>query len=68
MTAELLKRIAVGWTREQLAVASNVSVSAIYLLERVGTAGPEDDVRIRAALAQAELERARPNHIILEDE
>lgn len=65
MASELVKRIAVGWTREQLAMASGVSVAAVYLFERMGTAGVDDDARIRNALAEAGSECARGNVIIL---
>ena len=45
-------RIALRWSREQLARASGISVAAVYLFERMGTAGLEDDVRIRSTLIQ----------------
>ena len=52
MFREQVDRISLGWSREQLARASGVSVVAIYLLERMGAAGSEDDTRIQNALAQ----------------
>ena len=53
MTSEQADRITVGWSHEQLARASGVSVASVYLLERMGTAGPEDDTRILQAHAYA---------------
>ena len=52
MTSEQADRMTIGWSREQLASASSVSVASVYLLERMGTSGPEDDARIRSTLAQ----------------
>ena len=69
MIQEQADRLTVGWSREQLARASGVGVAAIYLLERMGTAGPEDDARIRSGLAQGKakhvLHNARPYGIDL---
>lgn len=59
MTFHHVTRIALGWSREQLARASEVDVAAVYLFERMGTAGAEDDARIRSALIQAKLEPVR---------
>lgn len=52
MTSEQVDRMTIGWSREQLARASGVSVASVYLLERMGTAGPEDDARVQNALAK----------------
>ncbi len=50
-------RALIGWSRDQLAEASNVPVSSIYLLERLGTAGTQDDKQILAALKRADIQR-----------
>ncbi len=50
-------RARLGWSRDQLAEASDVPVSSIYLLERLGSAGEQDDKRILAALERAEVQR-----------
>jgi len=62
MTSEQADRMLVGWSREQLARASGVSVAAVYLLERMGTAGLEDDAQIRNVLAQRRSEHTRRNN------
>ena len=59
MIQEQADRMTVGWSREQLAQASGVEVSAVYLLERMGSASPEDDARMRTALAQRKAEHGR---------
>ena len=46
-------RAHLGWSRDRLAGASDVPLSAIYLLERLGSAGSEDDKRILQALTRA---------------
>jgi len=51
MTSDQADRIFLGWSHEQLARLSGVSVASVYLLERLGTAGPDDDTRIRNKLA-----------------
>jgi transcriptional regulator with XRE-family HTH domain len=58
MTSEQSDRTMLGWSREQLAHASRVSVAAVYLFERMGTAGAEDDARIRNALAKGKIDSA----------
>lgn len=65
MIQEMADRMSVGWSREQLARASGVSVAAVYLLERMGTAGPEDDARIRTVLAQGRVEHVRHHAVDL---
>lgn len=50
-------RALIGWSRDQLAEASNVPVSSIYLLERLGSAGSQDEKRILAALKRADTQR-----------
>ena len=52
MAAQLL----LGWSSERLAEASNVTLSSIYLILRLGSAGAEDNGRIRAALEAAGVE------------
>ena len=61
MLQEQADRMTVGWSREQLARASGVSVASVYLLERMGTAGPDDDSQIRDSLAREKAEHARRN-------
>ena len=61
MASEQANRRTVGWSREQLAQASGVSLASVYLFERIGTAGSEDDTRIRNALLQAEADYERRN-------
>ena len=68
MTFHHVARIALGWSREQLAQASEVDVAAVYLFERMGSAGAQDDARIRSALIQAKLEPARGEVIHLPEE
>jgi DNA-directed RNA polymerase specialized sigma24 family protein len=46
-------RALLGWSPERLARASGVPVSSVYMLARLGSAGPEHDERIRATLEQA---------------
>ena len=58
MVYEMGERITLGWSREHLAQISGVQVAAIYLLERLGSAGPEDDQRIRDAIADGLAEQA----------
>ena len=48
-----------GWSREKLAHESGVQVSSVYLLERLGTAGPEDDAKVFNTLARCHLDRLR---------
>lgn len=38
------------WSREDLARRSGVSIASVYLIERLGTAGPEDDALIARVL------------------
>jgi transcriptional regulator with XRE-family HTH domain len=52
MAPEQADRMKLGWSREDLARYSNVSLASIYLIERLGSATPDDDVRIRNALAR----------------
>ena len=61
MTSGQADRMTLGWSREQLARASGVSAASVYLLERLGSAGPEDDARIRNGLAQGKADYARRN-------
>lgn len=45
-------RLLSGWSREDLAKRGGVPIASVYLVERMGTAGPEDDaLMIRALLA-----------------
>ena len=39
-------RMSLGWSIEKLAKESRVTVASVYLLERMGTAGPEDDAKM----------------------
>ena len=59
MTQEQSTRMGLGWLPEQLAQKSGVSTASVYLLERMGTAGPEDDARIRNTLTKGQVERSR---------
>lgn len=59
MTLGRVDRIMLGWSREQLAQVSGVSLASVYLFERMGTAGLEDDARIRNGLAQGKVSKAR---------
>lgn len=42
-----------GWSREDLARYSGVSVASVYLIERLGSSSENDDARMRDALARA---------------
>lgn len=59
-SAAIAARALLGWSRDQLAEASNVPVSSIYLLERLGSAGTQDDKRILAALNEQTLSGTKP--------
>jgi hypothetical protein len=49
-------RFLLGWSRERLALESHVPVSSVYILMRLGSAGPEHEAQIRAALEAAGIE------------
>ena len=55
-----LARIKLGWTVERLAEQSGVSIASVYLLERLGTAGPDDDARILGCLVNSGACNAQP--------
>jgi len=61
MIQEQVDRVNLGWSREQLARASGVTVAAVYLLERMGYAGSEDDARVRKSLAEGKAKHATPH-------
>lgn len=49
-----------GWSREDLAKRSGVHIASVYLIERVGTAGPEDDaLMLRVLLADRQSKSLR---------
>jgi len=52
MTSEQADRMTLGWSQEHLARVSSVTTASVYLLERMGTVGSDDDLRIRSALDQ----------------
>ena len=52
-------RMSLGWSFERFAKESGVAVASVYLLERMGTAGPEDDAKMWDALNKHLLERSR---------
>ena len=56
MMSEQSDRMELGWSREHLAKISGVDLAAIYLLERLGTAGFEADARIRKSLTKGKAE------------
>ena len=61
MIQEQADRIRLGWSHERLARASGVTVAAVYLLERLGSAGLEDDARIRNSLAEEKAKQVAPH-------
>lgn len=52
-------RMLLGWSREELAKQSGVSFASVYLLERMGAAGPRDDLLITRTLLEAHRRRSR---------
>ena len=52
MTSEQADRMTLGWSHEHLARVSSVTTASVYVLERLGAVGSEDDLRIRRALDQ----------------
>ena len=52
MKSEQVDRMRLGWSREDLARYSGVSVASVYLVERLGNSTEYDDGRIRDALAR----------------
>ena len=61
MIQEQVDQMNLGWSREQLARASGVTVAAVYLLERMGSAGSKYDARIRKSLAEGKAKHATPH-------
>jgi transcriptional regulator with XRE-family HTH domain len=57
-------REALGWSRDRLAKASGVPMSAIYLLERLGWEGTPSDRRIVLALELAARERLAASSLV----
>lgn len=57
MTSEQADRITLGWSHERLARVSGVATASVYLLERMGNIGSEDDMRVRNALDQGLAQR-----------
>lgn len=57
MTSEQADRITLGWSHDRLARVSGVATASVYLLERMGNIGSEDDVRVRNALDQGLAQR-----------
>jgi len=51
--------MSLGWSFEKLAKESGVAVASAYLLERMGTAGPEEDAKMWDALNKHLLERSQ---------
>ena len=49
-------RYILGWTSEELARSAKVPVSSVFILARFGSAGPDHDRRLRAALEAAGIE------------
>jgi transcriptional regulator with XRE-family HTH domain len=43
-------RVRLGWSEAKLAKESGVTVASIFLIERLGTAGLTDDLRVLEAL------------------
>ena len=43
--------MSLGWSREHLARVSGVSLASIYVLERLGSSGEQEDELTREALA-----------------
>lgn len=59
-------RLLLGWSREDLAKRSGVPIASVFLNERMGTAGPEDDgLMVRVLLAD---QRSRSLKLLLVDE
>ncbi|MGI4806875.1 MAG: hypothetical protein ACRYF2_02070, partial [Janthinobacterium lividum] len=50
-----------GWSREDLAQYSGVSIASVYLMERSGSSTEGDDARIHDALARGLAEKSRKN-------
>ncbi len=48
-------RLLLGWSREHLALSSNVPVSSVYLLERLGHTASADDKKIVDTLVSASI-------------
>lgn len=61
MTSYQSLRVSFGWSREKLAHKSGVEVAAVYLLERTGTAGSEDDTKILNALDKGQVDLLGPS-------
>ncbi len=43
-------RMRLGWSEARLAKESGVTIASVFLVERLGTAGTADDLRISEAL------------------
>lgn len=52
MVPEQVDRMRLGWSREDLARYSGVSIASIYLVERLGSATEADNERIHDALVR----------------
>ena len=52
MVSEQVDRMRLGWSREDLARYSGVSVASVYLIERFGSSTEGDDARMREALTR----------------
>ena len=62
MVPEQADRMTLGWSREDLAQYSGVSIASVYLMERSGSSTEGDDARIRDALARGLAEKSRKKH------
>jgi hypothetical protein len=51
-----MARVLLGWTKEQLALASDVPLASVYTLERIGSADQAHKERIQKTLEQAGVE------------
>lgn len=52
MVPEQIDRMRLGWSREDLARYSGVSVASVYLIERIGSSTESDDANMRDALTR----------------
>jgi len=59
MNPDLADRILLGWSHQYLAKISGVATASVYLLERTGSAGEQDDRCIRNALIKGKASQGR---------
>ena len=67
MNPDLADRILLGWSHQYLAKISGVATASVYLLERKGSAGEQDDRCIRNALTMGKASRARSTIIDIDE-